>query len=368
MKAIDNYGKVLLIISVLLMISVVSCCKNKTKPVVVDKPSVRQVSLDNFNYLGSDYKGNYVWGGAMNLAWTELADNIVKDTIRLATNDKAALDMLEKLNHPVITINDLDEASYYVKSGFGPQTQDIINKESRKKFPDKSFADLNYKLGENDIISYAYFLKQVEYMARFKKQQTRFLKEMVQGFAADEESYSNIYILDYQDEDNYLIGIMLKDSKDQIFLAKGYPMDHPEQVVKMLREKAPAQTSDQYKLGTDMNSRDIFLAPFLSLSHERDYKEMLGKVLENRIEGREYFIDVMKEKFKFDMDEKGARVENEAVIVMRPTSVGPGSQKVRVMIMDKPYWVVMKRFNSNNPYFILGVNNTELMKPVEWVD
>jgi len=30
--------------------------------------------------------------------------------------------------------------------------------------------------------------------------------------------------------------------------------------------------------------------------------------------------------------------------------------------LDAPYWVVMQRKNSQNPYFILGVNNAELME------
>ncbi len=364
MRNLLSVKNVVVVILLLTSMSVISCCKNKVKTDAVDNMKVRPVSTDNFNYTGSLYKGNYVWGGAMNLCWNELTDNIVKDTIKLRTDDKDALNTLDKLNHPVITINDLDEASYYIKSGFGPQTQDIINRESKKKFPDKSFEDLNYDLGETDIISYAYFLKQVEYQKVFRKQDMSFMRSMVQGFEADEQSYQNIYILEYRDQDNFLIGIKLKDSKDQIFLAKGFDMDYPEQVVKVLREKAPAQKSDQFTLGSPMQHSDVFQAPFLSLSHERDYEEMLGKVLQNRIEGREYFIDVMKEKIKFDMDEKGARVENEAVIVMRETSM-PAQQENKIMILNKPYWVLMKRFDSNNPYFILGVNNTQLMKQAE---
>jgi hypothetical protein len=338
----------------------VACCKNRA----VEKPEVinRTVAPDNYNYTGSESKGNYVWGGAMNLAWNELTDNIVKEPIRLKTDDKQSLAMLEKLNSPVITTRDLDDASYYVKSGFGPATQDIINKESRAKFPSKTFDDLDYDLGEFDIISYAYFLKEIEYQIAFEKQDVQFSGDMVKGFSANENSGKNIYILEYQDKDNFLVGIRLKDSKDQIFLGKGYPMERPDAIVAKLRALAPAQKTDTYSLGSDIAQGDVFQAPILKLDYERDYVEMLNKVLLNRIGGREYYIDVMKEKIKFDMDEKGARVENEAVIVARLTSVGPGQDKRKIMMLDKPYWVVMKRFDSANPYFILGVNNTELMQ------
>ncbi len=49
------------------------------------------------NYLGSYYKGNYVWGGAMNLAWNDLNENIVGEKLKLDTRDKMVLDMVEKL-------------------------------------------------------------------------------------------------------------------------------------------------------------------------------------------------------------------------------------------------------------------------------
>jgi hypothetical protein len=358
-----NFKQIIALLAIFIALLSMSCCKNKA----MEQPPVPTpvVTPNNYNYAGSDYKGNYIWGGAMNLAWTELSGNIVKEPIRLKTGDKAALTTLDKLNNPVISKADLDADSYYVKSGMGPATQDLINKECRKKFPSKTFDDLNYNLSETDIISYAYFLKEIEYLIAFDKRDVMFGKELVKGFAADENSYKNISVLEYKDKDNFLVSIKLKDSKDQIFLGKGYPMDKPDSLVAKLRALAPAQTAEDYNLGKVMSDNDIFMAPSLSLSYERDYKEMLNKVLANNIQGREYYIDVMKEKIKFDMDEKGARVENEAVIVMRETAVGPGNDKRKIMMLDKPYWVVMKRFDSANPYFILGVNNMEFMQKAD---
>jgi hypothetical protein len=66
----------------------------------------------------------------------------------------------------------------------------------------------------------------------------------------------------------------------------------------------------------------------------------------------------MFENIKFDIDEKGAKVENEGVIWLDLERMPTPSKNY---ILDKPYWVVMMRKNSQNPYFILGVKNTELM-------
>lgn len=71
----------------------------------------------------------------------------------------------------------------------------------------------------------------------------------------------------------------------------------------------------------------------------------------------------MYENIKFNMDQAGARVENEAVIGMETTSAPPTIiEKPKNFILNKPYWVIMQRQNSQNPYFLLGINNSELME------
>lgn len=42
--------------------------------------------------------GNYVWGGAMCLAWNELKNSIIKVPIKLATSNQDVLRMVENFN------------------------------------------------------------------------------------------------------------------------------------------------------------------------------------------------------------------------------------------------------------------------------
>lgn len=352
-------SKVLMLSLIVVALMFTACCHNQTS----DKPVPKPKPVDtNYNYTGSTYEQNYIWGGAMNMAWSELIDSFTQEDIRLDSSDPKVKETLAKLNEPVFGKQDMDDASYYIKSGYGKKTIDAINKECRKKFPSKSIADLKLDLGEMDIISYAYFLKEIEYQNAFTKQDISFDGNRVLGFYASSKSLANVYILDYTNDDKFLLGIKLKDNQDQIFLGKGYPMDKPDEIVKLLRAKAPAQADPELSLGNPMNKKDVFKAPMLHLDYSRSYDEMIGqRVLNSKLRG--YIISIMQEIVKFDMDEKGARVENEAVIGM-VTSAGPGSDpyKPKLLILDKPYWVMMKRFDSNNPYFILGVNNTTLMK------
>jgi hypothetical protein len=121
---------------ILLIFIVFGCTQNS--------PTAMSPSPDhNFkNYTGSFYEGNYIWSGAMNLCWTALSQTVIKEPISIRTEDSVALAMTEKFNHPACTTDDLDEPSYYIKAGIGPKTLEAINRESRKKFPQKSFGDL----------------------------------------------------------------------------------------------------------------------------------------------------------------------------------------------------------------------------------
>jgi len=308
------------------------------------------------NYLGSDYKGNYVWGGAMNLAWNELNENILHEKLQLNTDDDTALEMVVKLNDAPFSKSDLDEKSYYVKSGYGQSTVDEINRESKKKFPAKSFGDLTITLSPKDIISYAYFLKEVEYETMFKKNDILFKSQKVEGFIADNEAQrENVKIIKYQNDDKFIIKLQLKNKNDELFLAKGYDMKNPQTVVDEINQ------NNKKNLST-IGESDKFKAPKLHLDHHRDYVELIGKWLSNE-DFSDYFIAQMFENIKFDMDEKGAKVENEAVIAIPLGAAGPSKKpKIKNFILDKPYWVIMKRADSQNPYFILGVNNVELME------
>ncbi len=312
---------------------------------------------DGDNFTGSEYKGNYVWGGAMNLAWNELSENIVGDTIQFVTTDKVVQSYADRFNSQFFTKKDLNDESYYVKSGFGQKTVDLINEESKAKFPTKSFSNLDIKLLDEDAIAYAYFLKEVEYQTQFSEHLVKFNNKTVKGFhAANNRQRANVRIINYWNDDKFIISILLKDAKDQLIVAKGFSMASPFEVATELQHQ---DLEGAVFMGPD----DIFEMPKLSLQMMRTYTELENQVLTNKIGGRDARIMSMFENIKFDLDHSGARVENEAVIAVDITAAFPVKEKkIKRLVLDKPFWVLMKRSNSENPYFTLGINNSELMR------
>lgn len=58
----------------------------------------------------------------------------------------------------------------------------------KKKFPERSFPDIDATLGDNDIISYAYLAKAFQYPVKFKVVEDYSFKNVsVKGFRASNE-------------------------------------------------------------------------------------------------------------------------------------------------------------------------------------
>jgi len=234
------------------------------------------------NYTGSLYKGNYIWGGAMNLAWTDLSKNIIKEEIDLVldSSETEAKKLLEKLNNPVMTKSDLSEKNYYIKSGYGQKTVDQINKETKEKFPTKSFKNLDLRISARDIIAYAYFLKEIEYKIPFSMSKYDFFfknseKGVKSFYAKTEKQKENIQILHYENDEKFIVSIQLKDRADNLILAKGYDMQNPNAVVTEMRKFIEKNNFET------LQEEDSFQMPFLHVDMTREYTNLIGKSFKN---------------------------------------------------------------------------------------
>ncbi|HHT9123595.1 MAG TPA: hypothetical protein ACFYEF_12065, partial [Candidatus Wunengus sp. YC63] len=69
----------------------------ETPGITFDSDKIPQSSTTG-TYTGSDYKGNYVYSGAINLAWNELNENILHEKLKLNTTDKKALEIVDTFN------------------------------------------------------------------------------------------------------------------------------------------------------------------------------------------------------------------------------------------------------------------------------
>jgi hypothetical protein len=314
-------------------------------------------TVDHEQRIPSDLKGNYVWAGATNLAWREMLDSILQGPAQLEGLSPAAQATLGRLNQSEFTKRDLDSSSYYAKAGFGQDAVQEIGREMKRRFP-----QVKYELDESAdrptrFVAFACIFKALKYENAFGSDTVHFLQKEVAGFSS--HSLSNkIRIVEYQSDAHFLIRINLRDTRDELFLCKGYGMADPENALKVIalhRKQELAYPSNE----------DDFTAPNLHLEFRRSYEELcehrfLNAGFEDRV------LAEMREWIAFDMDGKGVKVVAYTVHTGKDALKGEVVQKPKPkhFFLDQPYWVILKRHDSPRPYFILGVRNAAMMTPI----
>jgi hypothetical protein len=92
-----------------------------------DMPTVTPSPGSSLN--GALFKNNnYIWSGAMNLAWNQLLDNHNNgNPLDIVTGNSVGTTEIANFNKRPFSTLDLSPESYYIKSGYGPAAQTQIN-------------------------------------------------------------------------------------------------------------------------------------------------------------------------------------------------------------------------------------------------
>jgi hypothetical protein len=77
--------------------------------------------MQAYTALNGSYTGkrNYLWGGALTLAWKQLAKDILKGAIDVNSKKNDVLEIVSNFNKSPFETNMLSESCYYVRAGFG---------------------------------------------------------------------------------------------------------------------------------------------------------------------------------------------------------------------------------------------------------
>lgn len=328
-------------------------------------------------YPGNFFEKNFVYAAGMSLAWNELKTKIFHDDVKISDSEtdkkadkahetnRAALSLVQFFNNTAATTEDIDPLNYYAKAGFGQTTVDTVKRELQHRFPGKSFDELEISIFPRDLIVYAMLLVKVQYHVPFTTTDIFFdgvdtvpgkLSPQVRAFKAETmKQKSNIDILSYMNVDTFIIRIKLKQQEEEIIMAKGLPMEDASKMVTMLQPYFEKQ-------GEPLCEQDSFSMPVLHLDYGHRYDSLIGRQFANP-GFQDYAIAAMSEHIFFDMDKTGARIENRALMVA-PRAAEPEGPAPKYLYLNRPFWLLMKKKTSSRPYFILGVNTTDVMEKV----
>ena len=301
---------------------------------------------------------NLLWCNTYQLAWNELC-RLVGGSISM----EHAPSIVAKLNERTVSKEDIDQGSYVAMVGLAKE--DIYNKilnQLDEKFQGRANPALFKSVPPMDWIAYAYLFKSLPFEWAFTRfhNNLRFegyyvdsfgIKQLMDFDAAELKMASQVQILDYNNVDDFIIELKTRAEDDRLILAKVQPQTTLGDTVKMVEHRII--NAKPGKIGLSSN----LYIPILNFDILREYSEFY----ERRIKTSNTLIDgttigYAAQSVRFRLDETGAVLKSEAIIV---PAMGMG------LVFDKPFLILLKRREANNPYFALWVGNAELLIPVE---
>lgn len=197
------------------------------------------------------------------------------------------------------------------------------------------------------------------------KDQLNFGGKKVASFG--QEGYNDAYpeiiqIIYYKDDDDFIIKVSTKEKGHEIILFKSKDTySHLSDILSVITHKSELGKKEK-KLEKNfwryaMTDEDEVIIPKIKFNIETNYPSLAGKTF--KAGNQKYFIETAYQRTAFILDESGAEIESEAAIsAAMHEGTKPHPKKMR---FDKPFFVLLKRTDCNNPYFVMWTCNTELM-------
>jgi len=316
----------------------------------------RAIALQNVRMNDSDY-GKDMYTPAFPLVYEDLKEKIVKGKVEFVGYHSSMIDVLDSLESPK---NRLDEAFYYkIIAKRTPEYKKKIESDIKEKFNEKSsILDMvQWNPGcEDDIVLYSMVKKNVEFLKYFEILEPMAFNDSkidVKYFGTKDKARmfkTQMKPLFYKDGKEYAISLKTK-TDDEIILYTGDVEDIENKPVSKIWDEVKNKIKpDSFK------SDDKFLAPFVEIKELISYDDLSGK----KIKGTDYKISKAVESVEFLLDNKGAKLKNEAMMMLETCALRPETHE-RYFYFDRPFVLFMKEAGRENPYFMVKIKDTKYL-------
>jgi hypothetical protein len=337
-----KYKTLAILISAVLF-SLVSC-NRKPEPVWSDLPEV--TSLENLKE--TDFvitlenpifeNKNIIYAPAFLYAWDKIKDAL---KFPIIVNDTNSTDF-NLLNKSITHKNSLTNTEYSA-------TAEVV---------------------DGAIIARAFFNKTLPFETKLQAIEApiHFNTTKVLGFGMyfyDEEVIKFTQILYYKDNDHFILKLIPKDKQHEIILAKGLDTyqtlkDAITITNSLITAGKQEQKNNNQFWKYQIVHEDQFAIPVIKFNIATHYKSLEGKSFSTN-DNTKRTIEEAYQRTGFIFNENGAVVESEAAVVVTDSASAAPINHPKKMIFDKPFFIIIKRADKKNPYFVMKVANAELL-------
>lgn len=295
---------------------------------------------------------NRIWVGTFQLVWNELTDEIVKAPVKFLDFDSQ---MANNLNQKQFKKSNLNEKSYYVKSGIvSPALKAEIEKNIKSKFHETSdiLKMFDFTYNPEKIFVYAMLKKDFRFTNAFDKLATGNFgnsQEKVKYFGINDNSnqklYKNVSVLFYNDDNDFAVKLYTK-GKDEVLLYRTNDDKTFDKYYAELNDKTAKYSGDK-----NFVKNDTLTIPDIKLYQETSFNELEG----HQIVGTNMQIDKTIETVDFRMNNKGVKLKSEAAIMLRCMSLAP--REGRDFTFNNNFVLFLIEKDQNTPYYAMKVSD-----------
>ena len=356
------------IVSLLILLLVLSGCfsagqtgqKDKSTQPRINSSKLTQTDLTAYLEKPIKENNNLIYCGTFQLAWNSLEDDVFQEKVRLKLNKEFARKMNQRLFK-----NDYLSAAYHVSMA-GRLNEEFLN-QLRTALQDKFGSEapqikVEQKIKGPTILAYSYLYKRIKFSTEFNvfnvplEFETGKSHQKVESFvikkAAGDSSDSlkqQVKVLDYKNEDNFIIKLKTKAKKDEIILANVKPQPNLVKTIDYVKQRT--KTSEK---NSTLKKNETLQIPKIKFNLEHSYAEIIGDEVLNQggweVEKALQYVD-------FKLNETGATVQSKGKIKI--TKGLPRTN--RSFIFDDPFLVYLQEKGAKYPYLAVWIGNTELL-------
>ena len=285
---------------------------------------------------------NNLWVGTLDLAWKELENQLKVDKINLRDGN---LPIVDDLNSSTFTESMLDPNDYnniVERTQTGGYKIDMsLNKKLQFLEAFDNFSDMRqWTFGDSD-----------EYIKYFgiNNASSENINKNVEILVFDRNDSNSAYSNDF--------AIKLKTQEgDEIILYRTDENKNFDEYYKDIQEKA-----NKYTENKEFLNGDELRIPFVKVNGLIAYNELYRKEIKDT---SLYFDDVVQ-NVNFYLNEKGCNLSSQATLVTETIGV---TTTARFCYFNDQFIIFMKESFSDQPYFALKVDNTDILEKKEETD
>jgi len=358
------------------------------QPKSINSKDLKQTSVVATLYCTMPERQNVIWCSTFQMAWDKLKNDIIGEPVKVL----GAEELAARLNQGEVSTGDIEEESFYSTAGIVKKgIIEEIQKEMKKRFPSEPvpvFEELDTlppAFKYETIVTYSYLEVDVGFKYPFHNTDDAFTFQDSKGkrigvtaFCTDKEGWDSalreqVEILYYKQGEKlnaaeFVVDLCKHTQPYQVILALVPRCDTLGEAVATIEQKiSEFKHNPNYEVLRKLRpARGVFqpadrlIVPDVLYKLTHHFEELKGKLIKNQ-EFLDYWFLVAEQMIDFALSRTGVTLKSQARL--SPPPPAGRLPEPRRLYFNRPFLVyVKKRQGSSNPFFVMWVDNAELMK------